>query len=75
MTRAKPVQTWTLADWEQGHVPPSLSVAETARAFGVSTYIVYRRIRAGDVPTVPHMDVARVPAVFVRRTLLEGLSS
>jgi hypothetical protein len=65
---------WTLDDWLERRTPLSLTVAETAAAFGVSTATVYNQIKAGDIPIVPHMSVARTPAIWIRERMLEQIT-
>lgn len=67
--------TWTLADWEQGNVPLSLTAAQTAQVLGISQSQVYQEIKDGRIPRVMNMDPIRVPAVWVRRTLIDGPST
>jgi len=49
------------------------SAEEVAEALGVSMSTVHRRIKAGEIPTVPGMGRLLIPAPFIH-DLLEGKS-
>lgn len=54
-----------------GESKDALTVGEAAHRLGVSKLTIYRRTKAGLIPTIPNLGVTRIPAAAIDRLLLK----